>query len=408
MSLDLRTRTDGNQQPTEPAQIFGDTLPALLAARADLVVPGAARLHLRPLVLEIDAAAWTLVWNDRGVAVHAGDAGAVARVRLTREEFDDLVDDLRTPIALYSSGALDMPAGEFGDFLDWWLVLRATLDARALYTSGSVTFRDRDGGRLDLTRSFHPDESRDEMAHFLAEAGFLHVRGLFTEAEMAAVSADMDRAAPRYTRGDGRSWWARVRSGEDRLVRMQGFNEHSPTTAALIADERLLRFGDLPGDGHIYEQMANNRIEALFKPIGVVEGISDVPWHKDCALGRHSYECCMITMGISVTGAGPDSGQLRVFAGSHRALVRPGVLGDPGALDLPEVALATETGDMTIHCSCTLHMAQPPVTSERRVMYTTWSLPPADTAACWAGRAKVRRARESAPVTVSQPPAPEA
>ena len=38
--------------------------------------------------------------------------------------------------------------------------------------------------------------------------------------------------------------------------------------------------------------LENNRIEALVKPIGVVEGISDVPWHKDCSLGRHCYECC--------------------------------------------------------------------------------------------------------------------
>ena len=39
------------------------------------------------------------------------------------------------------------------------------------------------------------------------------------------------------------------------------------------------------------------------KPIGIVEGISDVPWHKDCSLGRHSYRCCSLTVGISVTGA---------------------------------------------------------------------------------------------------------
>ncbi len=58
--------------------------------------------------------------------------------------------------------------------------------------------------------------------------------------------------------------------------------------------------------------------EALVKPIGVVAGISDVPWHKDCSLGRHSYECCGLTLGISVAGADARSGQLRVVAGSHR------------------------------------------------------------------------------------------
>ena len=46
-----------------------------------------------------------------------------------------------------------------------------------------------------------------------------------------------------------------------------------------------------------------NIIEALVKPIGVVRGISDLPWHKDCSIGRHSYRCCGITVGVSVTGA---------------------------------------------------------------------------------------------------------
>ena len=66
-----------------------------------------------------------------------------------------------------------------------------------------------------------------------------------------------------------------------------------------------------------------NIVEVLVKPIGVIEGISDVPWHKDCSLGSHSYRCCSMTVGISVTGADADSGQLRVVAGSHRALIQP-------------------------------------------------------------------------------------
>src|SRR5262249_27432516 len=81
--------------------------------------------------------------------------------------------------------------------------------------------------------------------------------------------------------------------------------------------------------------------------------------HKDCSLGRHSYECCSLTVGISVTGADEVSGQLRVRAGSHRALMWS-ALDQPGC-DLPVVDLPTRTGDVTVHLSCTLHMAQPPV-----------------------------------------------
>ncbi len=144
-----------------------------------------------------------------------------------------------------------------------------------------------------------------------------------------------------------------------------------------------------------------NRIEALFKPIGVTEGISDIPWHKDCGIGRHSYECCGLTVGISVTGADDVSGQLRVIAGSHRALVWSGIR-QPD-LDLPDVPLPTRTGDVTLHLSCTMHMAQPPVERERRVMYSGFSLPPlgdADPSALAAARARRGAVRESAPLTV--------
>jgi ectoine hydroxylase-related dioxygenase (phytanoyl-CoA dioxygenase family) len=139
------------------------------------------------------------------------------------------------------------------------------------------------------------------------------------------------------------------------------------------------------------------------KPIGVVEGISDVPWHKDCSLGMHSYRCCGLTCGISVTGADAQSGQLRVVAGSHRALVQPAFV--RSSSDLPIVDLPTETGDVTVHCSCTLHMSQPPIARERRVMYTGFGLP---AQAVGAGQQRAMAAigavREGAYKTVSQAP----
>src|SRR4029079_589931 len=142
----------------------------------------------------------------------------------------------------------------------------------------------------------------------------------------------------------------------------------------LLADDRLLRLAKVTADGHRLRKPGGNKniVEALVKPIGVVEGISDVPWHKDCSLGSHSYRCCSMTVGISVTDADAESGQLRVVAGSHRALIQPAFV--RRGLDLPIVDVPTEAGDITIPLSCTLHMSQPPVSRERRVVYTDFSL----------------------------------
>jgi hypothetical protein len=402
MSVDLRTRIDGPQPPVDAARFFGDELPALLAARAASVLPGARLLALAPLVVESDGGAWTLSWAGDRVDIRPGARDGAAHIRLAPGQLADLVHDQGTPTGFRASGRLDQPAGTIADVLGWWLVLRAALDDRPVHVPGAVTFRGRDGAPLDLRRTFRIDDPIEDMRHFLTEAGYLHVGAVFTEAEMAAVSGEMDAAAPGYAPGDGKSWWAKTSDGARRLVRMQAFDECSRATAEIVGTRRFLGLGDIAGAGHVWGKRSFNRIEALFKPLGVVEGISDVPWHKDCALGRHSYDCCGLTVGISVTGADAESGQLRVVAGSHRALIWPQQK-QPGC-DLPEVDLPTRTGDVTLHLSCTLHMAQPPTAHERRVLYTGFGLPDRTTEAA-AGRARLAAVREAAPVTVSQPPA---
>jgi hypothetical protein len=404
ISVDFRTRSDGDVTPVDAATFFESDLPALIGRNLDLALPGARELSPRPLAIAVDGKAWTLRVADDGIVIEAGDADATAVVNLDAEGLTDVVHDIRSPMGFFTGGQLDMPRGRLEDFLDWWVILRSLIDGRPAHTAGAVTFHDRDGAPLDLNHAFTLDDDPDDVAHFLGEAGYLHVRGVFTEDEMATVARDIDAAEPSYTPDDGRSWWAKTASGEHRAVRLQHFHEHSPTTAGFLTDDRLARLGQLTTDGHHIPpgHRGGNVIEALIKPIGVVQGISDVPWHKDCSLGAHSYSCCSMTVGISVTGADEKSGQLRVVAGSHRALIQPAFV--RRGLDLPQVDLPTQTGDITVHLSCTMHMAQPPVERERKVMYTGLRLPPRDPAAAAARLAKLGNIREGAYKTVSQQP----
>ena len=277
-----------------------------------------------PLVLDVDGDAWTLADDGGTVRVRAGRRRRPRRgPPLVGAQLSDLVTDQVTVVGMQTNGSLDQPVGRFDQLLDWWLLLRGALDARAPHVPGAIDLSDAAARPSALDRSFGADADLAEMGDFLQRAGYLHIDGVFTDEEMAAVSLDMDRAAPTYTPDDGRSWWARNTDGDQLLVRMQYFDEVSPAVERLVNDDRLQRLAGLTGDGHVYGSMQDNRIEALFKPFGVVEGISDLPWHKDCALGRHSYDCCSMTVGISVTGADAQSGQLRAVAGSHRALMWP-------------------------------------------------------------------------------------
>ena len=402
MTIDLRTRFD-DDVPAIDARAFLDAdLPAAFERERDLLA-STAHLDLRPVVIQLDGASWTL-WRDTTGTPRVDCTGGETpdpqeTWTLTPPQLADLVTDQVTPVGLLTGGTLHLDRNRVARIMDWWLVLRCVLDGRPVFAPGDVI--------VDAAlQSFTLADDPTSMHAFLVDHGYLHLRGVYDELEMVAISRDMDACAPTHTDGDGRSWWATVADGTRRVVRIQGFDERSDTAAAILADDRLDRIAAMVGAGHERRTATTNRIEALFKPIGVTDGISDVPWHKDCSLGRHSYECCSLTVGISVTGAGPTSGQLRVIPGSHRALVWPSLL-DPSTLGLPDVALPTATGDVTVHLSCTLHRAEPPTERERKVLYTGMRLVPRDrTAAAAARRRMVEDAREQAPLNMSQADAP--
>jgi len=400
MSVDLRTRSDADQAPIETGLFFREILPALLDANHAFIAPGASELRLDSRLdsfcVETDGEPWTLAWTDDRVSISPGHH-AQSRVLLTAEQLTDIVNDQSTPVALMSNALLEMPEGGLPDFLNWWLVLRSAIDARRIHARGDVKFKS------DVGRSFTPDDSDEEMRTFLEDAGYLHIKGLFSEEEMAAVAADFPKAAPHFEKGDPKAWFATTQDGAEHLVRMEGFDRYSPATVSLIDEDRFQRIGGIPGIGHVSARKPGARVGALSKPIGVVKGISDLPWHKDCSLGRHSYECCSLTVGISVTGADAESGQLRVVPGSHRALVWPAPCIQPG-LDLEAIDLPTRTGDVTVHLSCTQHMSQAPRVRTRKVLYTGFGQPPADAEAAQRNRLRLDAVRSKTHTSVSQEP----
>jgi Phytanoyl-CoA dioxygenase (PhyH) len=374
-TVDFRTRLDGDSVPLDPDRFLEESIPSLLEARGAEAGAAATRLRLAPLTLDVDGQQLTLLPGQDGLQVTTGDDPQDAvGVALDRASFSDLMQDIASTFALQMSGRAEIRRGTVDKFIAWEPLLRFLIDGRTVYESGSVGFRDREGAPLDLRRSFTLEDPPEEIGHFLAEAGFLHVAGLFTEAEMSAVSAELDEAIASAERDDGASWWAQTDTGEWYPSRILGFNQKSATLRTLLHSTRFITIGTLTDDRFVQRDPdVGDSAEGLFKKVGVVEGISDVSWHKDCAMGGHSRHCCGLTVGISVTGAGRENGELGVVAGSHRANVTP--LG-ADTVDLPRVPLPTRTGDVTVHCSCTLHMSRPPVSAERRVVYTGFGLAP--------------------------------
>jgi hypothetical protein len=373
-TIDIRSRRHREVRNLSPGDFAADRLPDLLSAHGALAARGVSVQGLRPLAITVGNEGFTLRVRGDVLVANPGIDGDAVVADLAQPAFSDLVQDQVSTDWLVMTGQVQTQHGHDRDVAAWGPALRALLDGVAVYEPEMVALRDRDGGDLNLHRSFEIDDPPEEVGYFLSQAGFLHLRGVFTEAEMADVSAELDDAMADATRDDGQSWWART--GEDWYpARILGFNGKSPTLRHLLRDERFQAIRRFTDDEFIQSDIdRTDMAEGLYKKIGVEEGISDVPWHKDCSPGGHSYGCAGLTVGISVTGADRYSGELGVVAGSHRANVSG--IGITGALDLPRIALPTSTGDCTVHTSCTLHMSRPPESKERRVCYTGFQLAP--------------------------------
>ena len=370
MTLDVRTRRAVDVRALSADELFDTLLPEACAAHGDLAARGMAVLDLPSLGLEVGGTEITLAPANGRIGLRPGTADAGTVVALDPDALSDLVQDTASTMGLAMNARARITRGDMNDWVGWEPNLRALLDGRPVHEPGAVTFTDRDGRPLDLTRSFTHGDDPADMAHFLTQAGFLLLRDVFSEAEMDALAADIDLWIGRATPDDGDSWWATDEQGVNQAVRVLCFTEKSETLRTLVADERFRWIGDLPGEGHRHEGGS----EGLVKPLGIVRGLSDLPWHKDCGQGRHSYRCNALTCGISVTGADRTSGALGVIAGSHRANTLSA--GRDRRLDLPALMLETRTGDVTVHCSDTLHRAHPPVDRPRKVVYTSFTLPP--------------------------------
>lgn len=379
-SIDRRSRHDDDVVFVDAPTFFDQHLPELLDRNGLTAAEGLAALDAAPLGLDIEGYQRTIYLEGNRLVVKEGIVEGALAVALDAEQFSSWAQQVHSLNALWVARSISTTGGAPGrwrDDLDVWDSVWLALLCGWQIVDEDLTFVDRTGKPFDLHQVFTPDDRPDDVAHFLREAGYLHLRGWVDPASMPVIADDVGRALPTYHKGDGRSWWATLMDGTERCVRLQGFVEHSRTTQEIFTGDRWeqLRRTLADDDDLVMSPVTPGSAEALVKPLGVVQGISDIPWHRDCSLGRHSYRCSNAVVGLSVTSSGPEKGQLRVVAGSHRLAMPPRWAAERSYL--PVVPLPTEPGDLTVHLSCTLHEAMAPISDERIVVYGGgFSLPP--------------------------------
>ena len=140
---------------------------------------------------------------------------------------------------------------------------------------------------------------------------------------MAAVSAELDAAIAAAERDDGASWWARTSDGEWYPARILGFNQQV-ADAARAAPQR-----PLPVDPVVHRRQlraARSRRGRLGRGSAQEDRCRRGHVRRELAQGllvgrTQPRTAAALTVGISVTGAGRENGELGVVAGSRRANV---------------------------------------------------------------------------------------
>src|SRR4051812_39537407 len=114
MSVDHRTRVDGQVESVDPTTCFEEVLPAAFEREQDLLAAAVAEYAPRPLTIEVDGDAWTLAVADGVVRVCEGrDDDADAVLRTSPAQLDDLVNDQVTVVGMQTNRTLDQPVGRF-------------------------------------------------------------------------------------------------------------------------------------------------------------------------------------------------------------------------------------------------------------------------------------------------------
>jgi ectoine hydroxylase-related dioxygenase (phytanoyl-CoA dioxygenase family) len=333
------------------------TLPDLLAqGRAELLH------HQRLPTLGISIAgqdqSFSYQLDESGIHIHRGTENADLCVELSIADWRGLVTDLETVPSILYGGRLVGHSGNLMNFVLWEPALRALYTGRPLYDPAAFKLTNAVGRALNPNTSFSIDSDLGEMREFLDAAGYLLVKDVFSQAELTQFRAAASELSAAATEGDQLSWWGKNSNGASVLCR--ALNAGSLAAfSPLYDDVRLQHLAEILPAGMLHPG-SNDKdgITVVYKNPDVTEGLSDLPWHRDCGMGGHANMCPTYILSIYLYDATPEQGCLQFLPGSHNYAFGFSDADQstfPNAVTVPAVA-----GDITLHIGDVMHAAPSP------------------------------------------------
>jgi hypothetical protein len=323
-----------------------------------------------------EGGAYTYVPGPDGVAVVEGDDSAETVMELDHEAWEGLVQELESAPGLLYGNRVRCRRGKAMNMVVWEPALRAMFNGRPIFDPHEERLADRHGRPLDVEQTFSlesdPRDSassltgsasnRQDMAHFLRTAGYLLVREVFGPEEIAGFLEEAQELRGEAVRGDKLSWWGKNARGEEVLCRVTRAGA-KPRLATIPEDPRIVALKDLSDENLTSRARGSDEtVSVIYKNPDMTEGLSDIPWHRDCGMGGHAVMCPVLIVSTFLTPATPETGELKMLPGSWKASY-PYV--DPNHPRAPRGArFAARPGDVSLHYGDVMHAAPPPTRSD--------------------------------------------
>ncbi len=327
--------------------------------------------NLGTLAIRTPAGSYTFLPTDSPTAGGSGTVEIVEGhevadtvVELELDAWHGLINDLDTSPGLFYGGRATVPHGNPMRFIRWEPGLRCLFHGIPIFDPDTADLRAPDGSPLDPNRTFtmaelsEDDEARAEATYFISTAGYLVVKDVFTGTEVETFRQAVDRVESQAIAGDDQSWWGKDDAGSSVLTR--ALNAHcQPEIAGIPSDDRVATLASLAPESLSPRRTDGvQTVSVLWKRKRVAEGLSDLPWHRDCGMGGHALNCPAMVMSICLTTGTPGAGELRVLPGSHKGSY-PFV--DGRDVRAPEgVALDVGPGDLSLHYGDVMHASMAP------------------------------------------------
>ena len=334
-----------------------NTLPGLLATGRGVLLAGR---KLPPMGIAVEGApgGYTYRCEAQGVRIELGTDQATFCVTLSQRDWEGLVEDVESVPGILYGGRLLGHRGDAMQFVRWEPALRALYTGRPLFDPERFELRNEMGEPLDPLTRFSLASDDNDMRAFLDVAGYLLVKDVFAGEELSLFRRAAAELAGAAVEGDQLSWWGRDAAGDPVLCRCLNAGSHA-AFAGLYDDRRIARLaGLLPAGMRHPAPEETDGVTVVFKNPGVREGLSDLPWHRDCGMGGHAVMCPTYVFSLYLYDATPAQGCLQFLPGSHRYAFGFADAAEntiPGAVTVPARA-----GDVTVHIGDVMHAAPPP------------------------------------------------